>query len=221
MPYSKQFGDYYYSTTDGRKECDHVYIKGNDLQNLFTSEQSLVIGELGFGTGLNFVETARQFQNLAQGGAKLEFHSFELHPMTTGQIDKALTVWPEIEIEKQRLLSSWPSSFDTHQIFEFTPQITLHLHVGNVNETIYQTDFKANAWYLDGFSPARNESMWNRKLMQAVSDRTDIDGTLSSYTTAGWVRRNLQAAGFTINKCQGHVGKQYMIKGFKSPIEGQ
>lgn len=215
MPYSTQFGDYFYSKTDGRLECDHVFIKGNDLDNRFASGQSFIIAELGFGTGLNFLETVRQFQAIAPDNAKLEFHSFELIPMTANQIKKALTVWPEIEIEKQKLLSDWPTSFQSQQIFDFTANIKLHLHVGDVNDTIHQTGFRADAWYLDGFSPARNEAMWNEKLMQAVSDHTIIGGTLASYTAAGWVRRNLQAAGFTIEKCKGHAGKRDMIKGIK------
>lgn len=219
MPYSTQFGDYFYSKSDGRVECDYVFIKGNDLQNRFASGQSFVIAELGFGTGLNFLETARQFQILAHSDAKLEFHSFELYPMTSDQIDKALTAWPEIDAGKLQLLSHWPSLFQTHQIFQFSENITIHLHVGDVNETIYQTDFQADAWYLDGFAPARNEAMWNEKLMQAVYDRTSMNGTLASYTSAGWVRRNLKAAGFKIKKYQGHAGKWAVIKGIKSAIE--
>lgn len=219
MPYSTQFGDYFYSKADGRLECDHTFIKGNDLHNRFASGQSFVIGELGFGTGLNFLETARQFHAFAHRDAQLEFHSFELKPMTIEQIDRALAVWPEIETEKRKLLSVWSSSFEHHQTFELTPKITLHLHTGDVNNTIYQTNFLADAWYLDGFSPARNKAMWNETLMQAVSDRTNVNGTLASYTSAGWVRRNLQAAGFKIKKCQGHVGKRDMIRGIKSVIE--
>jgi tRNA U34 5-methylaminomethyl-2-thiouridine-forming methyltransferase MnmC len=215
MPYSTQFGDYFYSKTDGRLECNHVFINGNDLQTRFTSEQSFVIAELGFGTGLNFLETARLFHTLSPDGAKLEFHSFELFPMMSNEIDKALAVWPEIEAEKQRLLNIWPSSFEMYQVFQFKPNISLHLHVGDVNEIIHQTDLRADAWYLDGFSPARNHAMWNENLMQAVSDHTNSNGTLASYTAAGWVRRNLQAAGFTIKKCQGYAGKRDMIRGVK------
>lgn len=216
MPYSRQFGDYYYSKDDGRLESNHVFFQGNNLQSRFSSMQSFVIGELGFGTGLNFVETARQFKNIAADDAKLDFHSFELSPMTSDQIDKALAVWPEIDTGRLQLLRNWPSTFNPHQIIQFGHNIALHLHIGDVNEVIHQTEFQADAWYLDGFSPARNKTMWNEELLQAVSDRTVMGGTLASYTAAGWVRRNLQAAGFTITKCQGYGGKRDMIRGVKS-----
>ncbi len=70
-----------------------------------------------------------------------------------------------------------------------------------------------DAWFLDGFSPARNPELWDADLLKVAADLTAHGGTLATYTAAGWVRRNLQAAGFEIEKAEGFAGKREMVKG--------
>ena len=216
MPYSNEFGDYYYSKSDGRLECDHVFIDGNDLKNRFASSDRFVIGELGFGTGLNFLETLRQFKQYADQNAKLDFHSFEINPLDAATIQKALKIWPELDHELTQLLTVWPEVFEKDHVLEIDKNVNLHLHIGDVNDTLPKQSFLANAWYFDGFAPARNESMWSLDLMQEIAHHTQTDGTFSSYTAAGWVRRNLADAGFNVQKAKGFAGKRDMICGIKN-----
>ena len=90
----------------------------------------------------------------------------------------------------------------------------LHLHHAFASDAV--PHFVAcNAWFLDGFSPAKNKSMWAPELMQAVFDRTAPGGTFASYTAAGWVRRNLEDAGFTVERKPGFGRKRHMIVGTK------
>lgn len=217
MPYSRDFGDYYFSKNDGRLECDHVFIKGNQLDGRFQTAKHITIAELGFGTGLNFIETMRQFKRLAPKGAYLVFHSFECHPLSQDVIGKTLSVWPQIRDETSALLDQWPDRFEDCLKLRFGADITLYVHIGDVNSTLEPLDFQADAWFLDGFAPERNRSMWSLELMQEVARHTAENGTFSSYTAAGWVRRNLQRAGFHVRKTAGYAHKREMICGTLAP----
>lgn len=85
--------------------------------------------------------------------------------------------------------------------------------VGDALDRVSAWPGRADAWYLDGFAPAKNPDMWSAELMRAVARHTAPGGTFASYTAAGWVRRNLQAAGFIVEKAPGHGGKREMIRG--------
>ena len=110
MPYSPQFGDHFYSRGDGRRECAHVFIGGNELQSRFAAGGRLTIAETGFGTGLNFVETWRQWKKTARENAQLDFVSFERYPMPRKAIARALSAWPEIAAEAALLVAQWPET---------------------------------------------------------------------------------------------------------------
>src|SRR3954462_14347615 len=88
MPYSQEFGDHFYCQTDGRLECGHVFLSGNGLPERWNGRPTFLLGELGFGTGLNFSETWRQWKLYGQPGQHLHFMSFELYPMRREEIDR-------------------------------------------------------------------------------------------------------------------------------------
>ncbi len=91
MPYSREFGDHFYCRTDGRLECGHVFLAGNGLPERWATGGAFTIGELGFGTGLNFCETWRQWKAAATGGT-LHFVSFERFPMQAEEISGRLPI---------------------------------------------------------------------------------------------------------------------------------
>jgi tRNA U34 5-methylaminomethyl-2-thiouridine-forming methyltransferase MnmC len=227
MPYSEEFGDFYYSKADGRAECRHVFLAGNGLPDRFAETQLFVIGELGFGTGLNFLETWAAWEAAALEGARLEFHSFELRLLDRGDMERALSAWPDLGPRAGQLIAAWPDRLDGDVRIEFTNKnrpVSLHVHSGKALERLPRAGISADAWYLDGFSPARNPEMWSSELMRAVAGRTRPGGTFATYSAAGWVRRNLQAAGFAVEKRPGHAGKRDMSAGFLAsalPVPGQ
>lgn len=216
MPYSEEFGDFYYSKADGRAECRHVFLAANGLPERFVGKQNFVIAELGFGTGLNFIETWSAWEASAATGARLEFHSFELRLLDRDDIERALSAWPDLAAKACELVKLWPSQPDGDVRIDFECQgktIHLHIHRGLALEQLSAATFAADAWFLDGFSPARNPDMWSVELMRAVAEHTVEGGTFATYSAAGWVRRNLQAAGFTVQKRPGHSGKRDMSAG--------
>ena len=222
LPISTRFDDPYYSKEDGRAETNHVFIHGNELPTRWRHMQHCSIAELGFGTGLNFLETIRQWKTMKPNGATLDFISFEQFPMSGEEMAKALSKWPELEPLANRLIDRWNSK---GEIFSFCLQselvegsidegcINLTVHFGDANEILSRLSFKADAWYLDGFSPAKNLELWNECLMQEVGKHTVADGTFATYTAAGFVRRNLASAGFDVLKSKGFGRKRDMLTG--------
>ncbi len=213
MPFSNAFQDHFYSRADGRAECGHVFIAANRLPERWQAGGTFAIGELGFGTGLNFCETFRQWKRRRPAGARLSFTSFELYPMTSAEIDRALSHWPEIADERHALLSRWPDAPSAAVEIEIDPQTRLVVHCGDALTSLAACAGRFDAWYLDGFAPSRNPDMWSAALMQAVFDHTRPRGTFGTYTAAGFVRRNLQAAGFTVTRAPGFADKREMLCG--------
>lgn len=218
MPYSVAFSDHFYCREDGRAECGHVFLAGNGLPDRWLQATDFVIGELGFGTGLNFCETWRQWRLTAgkPADAKLHFISFELYPMSADAIDKALSRWPEIDHERQTLASQWPAKPEGIVSLQFAPDVRLSVICGDAHTNIEASSQMFDAWYLDGFAPSRNPDLWSLDIMTSLVEHTSPGGTFATYAAAGFVRRNLQAAGFTVERRPGYGKKREMLSGTKA-----
>lgn len=214
MPYSPEFGDHFYCREDGRAECGHVFLAGNGLPGRWVAGGVFVIGELGFGTGLNFCETWRVWKDvvLEEKTPPLHFISFELHPMPRDSIDKALSRWPELEAERHALVACWPEEPTGRVDLDFGA-VRLTVVCGDAFSNLADSSLAFDAWYLDGFAPSRNPAMWSEEILKAVFDHTRADGTFATYAAAGFVRRNLIAAGFDVERRPGFAGKREMLCG--------
>ena len=133
------------------------------------------MGELGFGTALNFLETVQTWQEHAVEGAKLIYTSFELYPLTKQDMTRALKPWPDLLALAQPFLDQLSVQTGINEISQ--DNVTLRLVIGDANETVAQTSTPVDAWLLDGFSPAKNPELWNADLMQScllyTSDAAD------------------------------------------------
>lgn len=213
VPFSSRFEDTYFSDVDGRAETGEVFLGGNGLPARWSDGRDFVAAELGFGTGLNFLETVAQWRKFGPADGTLRFVSFEKYPLECDEMLRALSPWPEIEMLAGDWLEVWPPD---EAVFRQTQgDILLEVHVGDARTRIGATEFAADAWYLDGFSPAQNPELWDKDLLRAVFERTVAGGTFSTYTAAGWVRRNLQAAGFEVRRVPGFGRKRERLQGVK------
>lgn len=217
MPYSTAFGDHFYCQTDGRLECGHVFLAGNGLPERWSGRKDFLIGELGFGTGLNFTETWRQWKLHREAGQHLHFTSFELHPMRREEIGRALSHWSEIDAEREALTAAWPEMPADIVQLDLDAQTRLSVVCGAALNGVAAATPGFDAWYLDGFAPSRNGDMWSEELMRLVCGKTTAGGTFATYAAAGFVRRNLIVAGFTVERRKGFAGKREMLCGIKSP----
>lgn len=211
VPISTRFDDPYYSLDNGLAETAHVFLHGNDLPARF--DRPLHIAELGFGTGLNFLATVRAWQ-AAGAQYPLHFTSFEGFAMTAAQAQDALTAFPEVTDLVEALITCWDDAMTRPA--HYAPDILLEVITGDVRQSLPRWAGSADAWYLDGFSPAKNPDMWEAPLMQAVYDHTAPGGTLATYTAAGHVRRALAEAGFVVTRTPGYGRKRHMTRGVKA-----
>ena len=214
VPVSARFDDTYFSKQGGRDEVRHVFLNGNGLPGRWQGRNRFVVGELGFGTGLSFLETAFAWRGTALPEAQLEFVSFEKYPVGSDGIRKTMSSWPELMPLCEELCDSLV--FEPGWNSVNLGAIRLTLAIGDVNDLIDAWEGLADAWFLDGFSPNKNPDMWSEGLMTKVGARTLDGGTFATFTAAGWVRRNLQNAGFRVRKSPGYGRKREMASGVKS-----
>ncbi len=205
IPVSTRFDDPYFSLANGLDETRHVFLAGNDLPARL--HPGFQIAELGFGTGLNLLATL-----IACGDTPIRYTSFEAYPMSAAEIARALAAFPEAEAVAAPFLEAWARG---DRQFQLGP-IDVDIVIGDARETLPAWDGRADAWYLDGFSPAKNPELWGPDLIAAVGAHTAPGGTFATYTAAGFVRRNLAAAGFAVTRAPGHGHKRHMSRGVKA-----
>ncbi|MEJ6389981.1 tRNA (5-methylaminomethyl-2-thiouridine)(34)-methyltransferase MnmD [Gymnodinialimonas ulvae] len=205
VPVSTQFDDPFYSFDNGLAESQYVFLQGNDLPDRF--QDGFHVGELGFGTGLNFLTTLRAFRE-AGGPGTLRFTSFEAFPMPLADLKRALGAFRGL-----------PSDIFTSLTDETLPlrmegnDFDLRIIPGQAGRTLPPWEGVVDAWYLDGFAPAKNPGMWTAEMMAEVAKHTAPGGTFATYTAVGDVRRALEAAGFAVTRCAGFGRKRHMTRG--------
>ena len=213
-PHSRQFDDIYFSKDQSLEETRHVFIDQNDLRQRFsamTPEQCLVIGETGFGTGLNFFCAWQLFSESAPPGARLHFVSVEKYPLSHADLSRALALWPELAPFSTQLLAQYVAVHEGFQSFAFDQgRVRLTLMIGDVLEQLPQLDAQIDAWFLDGFAPAKNPQMWTPELFTQIGRLSAANATLGTFTSTGWVRRGLIAVGFEMKRVPG-IGKKWEV----------
>lgn len=224
-PVSRDFDDIYFSTENGLEESRYVFLEGNRLRSRFINHPRplFIVAESGFGTGLNFLALWQMFatfrrENPNTNLQRLHFISFEKFPLTLADLRKAHQHWPELAPWAEQLQAQWPQPFaGCHRLLLDEGRVTLDLWLGDINTLISQLDDTSNqqvdAWFLDGFSPAKNPQMWTASLFHAVARLTRPGGTVATFTAAGFVRRGLGSAGFTLHKNVGFGRKREMLIG--------
>ncbi|MDD2055926.1 bifunctional tRNA (5-methylaminomethyl-2-thiouridine)(34)-methyltransferase MnmD/FAD-dependent 5-carboxymethylaminomethyl-2-thiouridine(34) oxidoreductase MnmC [Pseudomonas sp. GD03860] len=213
-PHSRQFDDIYFSKDQSLEETRHVFIEQNDLRARFSAlapGQCLVIGETGFGTGLNFFCAWQLFADCATADARLHFISVEKYPLSRADLTRALALWPELAPFSTQLLAQYVAVHEGFQTFCFDHgRVQLTLMIGDALEQLPQLDAQVDAWFLDGFAPAKNPQMWTPELFAQVGRLSAANATLGTFTSTGWVRRGLIAVGFEMKRIPG-IGKKWEI----------
>ncbi|WP_062270533.1 bifunctional tRNA (5-methylaminomethyl-2-thiouridine)(34)-methyltransferase MnmD/FAD-dependent 5-carboxymethylaminomethyl-2-thiouridine(34) oxidoreductase MnmC [Endozoicomonas arenosclerae] len=217
QPVSTTFDDVYFSTVSGLKETHHVFIDSNALPERFEAlkqNDCFTIGETGFGTGLNFLCAWALFEQIAPATARLHFVSTEKYPLSQKDLQQALSMWPELSEYSKPLVECYMPAMEGQQHFSFAMgRIKLTLCLGDVLKTLPDLEGKVDAWFLDGFSPAKNPDMWQPELFTAMAAKSHLETTYATFTSARGVRDGLSEAGFSVEKTIGFGHKREMVKG--------
>jgi tRNA U34 5-methylaminomethyl-2-thiouridine-forming methyltransferase MnmC len=210
VPRSTLFDDPYYSLQGGLEESRHVFLAGNDLPARF--RDGFRIAELGFGTGLNLIATvlARQASGCI---GRLDFTSFEAHPMPAADMARAHAAFPQIDTLSAEIITNWKEGRRRFSIAD----VDVDVITGDAAQTLPRWDGLADAWFLDGFSPTKNPALWSGDILTGIARHAAPGGTFATYTAAGHVRRALQAAGFQVSRVPGFGTKRHMTRGILTP----
>jgi tRNA U34 5-methylaminomethyl-2-thiouridine-forming methyltransferase MnmC len=211
VPVSTQFDDPYFSLEDGLAETRHVFLAGNRLPERF--RLGFHIAELGFGSGLNLLATLHLWRSSGQAGV-LHYTSFEAFPMSAEAMIRAQSSFCELDAVVADLSPFWQQGAQQIEL----PDLAFNLIPGDVCQTLPAWTGWADAWFLDGFSPEKNPEMWHENLMAAVGSHSADQATVATYTAAGFVRRGLAAAGFTVARAPGFGRKRHMTKAYREAV---
>ncbi|MCO6384949.1 tRNA (5-methylaminomethyl-2-thiouridine)(34)-methyltransferase MnmD [Oceanicola sp. 502str15] len=204
-PVSTRFDDPYFSLENGLAETRHTFLAGNGLPGRLC--EGFHVGELGFGTGLNLLAF---WQAAREAGVAVRYTGFEGFPMSAAEAARALEpfapAFPELA---EALVAGWPEAGGRFS----APGLEAEVIAGDARTTLPDWTGRADAWFLDGFSPAKNPELWEPELMAEVARHTAPGGTFATYTAAGHVRRALEAAGFDVARAPGYGRKRHMSRG--------
>ncbi|WP_395944996.1 tRNA (5-methylaminomethyl-2-thiouridine)(34)-methyltransferase MnmD [Brevundimonas sp.] len=212
-PRSGRFGDVYFSRDDGLAETRAVFLQGCGLPDAWAGRRRFTVAELGFGTGLNIVALLDLWRRTRPEGGRLHIFSIEGFPLTADEARRALSNWPELAEAAQALTEAWPErtpGFHRVDLPEF--HAVLDLAVGDVAWALEQWSGPADAWFLDGFSPALNPGMWSPEIMARIAARSAPGARVATFTVAGAVRRGLSDHGFVVEKKPGHGRKRERLE---------
>ncbi|MBO6503338.1 MAG: tRNA (5-methylaminomethyl-2-thiouridine)(34)-methyltransferase MnmD [Kordiimonadaceae bacterium] len=213
VPIADNFDDPYYSLAGGLEESRFVFLQGANIVERAVSRQRFVIGETGFGTGLNFLATWMEWRKRQHTG-RLIFVSTEAHPLVPSDMEKAHDAFPEIHELALKLRDALPPPSDGFHVRNFdNGQVSLLLLIGDASRMFSKLDASIDAWFLDGFAPAKNPEMWSESLFQQIARLSKPGSTLATFTAAGFVRRGLAEVGFEMRKTPGYARKRERLVG--------
>jgi tRNA 5-methylaminomethyl-2-thiouridine biosynthesis bifunctional protein len=227
-PFSQQFDDIYFSREDGLAETDYVFLQQNRLAERWAAldpQQAgvFVIGETGFGTGLNFFCAWQLWQTVAPKSWRLHFISVEKFPLEREQLQRALQQWPQFAAQSAELLENYPTRIPGHHLLQLSDSVALQLIFDDAVSAFadlhdsaasdLRNGFKIDAWFLDGFAPAKNPAMWSTELFAHIGRLSRPGTSFATFTVAGPVKRGLIEAGFRIEKIAGFGNKRQMLRG--------
>ncbi|WP_281990861.1 tRNA (5-methylaminomethyl-2-thiouridine)(34)-methyltransferase MnmD [Sulfitobacter geojensis] len=205
VPVSTRFDDPFFSLENGVAETQHVFLDGNDLPARFA--RGFRIAELGFGTGLNLLVAWDAWDRAGIAGP-LHFTSFEAFPMPPDDMARAHQAFPAFDGKRDALAAAWQGKGGVIEL----PGLRAEIVEGDARLTLPAWQGQVDAWFLDGFSPAKNPELWTPELMLEVGAHTAPLGTAATYTAAGFVRRGLGAAGFEVERTTGYGRKRHMTR---------
>lgn len=228
QPLSSVFGDVYFSRVNGLEETRHVFLRHNQLaerwQQLGPTEK-FVIAETGFGSGLNFLAAWELWLAIAPISAQLHFVSVEKFPLTKEDLRRALALWPELQHLSQQLIDAYPCIVGEgfHRLSFMDGRIKLTLIINDAahgfaqllttTDPLYaQYTPKVDAWFLDGFAPAKNPQMWSEELFSCIHQLSTAGTTAATFSAAAIVKKGLRFAGFSLEKVAGFGRKREMLK---------
>jgi len=211
-PCAPAYGDIYHAAAGGLEQARHVFLGGNDLPQRWQSRETFTILETGFGLGLNFLAAWQAWRDDPQRPTRLHFVSVEKHPFRIDDLARLHEAWPELAPLAAELRAQWPLLMPGLHRLHFGA-VTLTLAFGDALDLLPQLVAQADAFFLDGFSPAKNPELWSDAVIGELRRLAASGATLATWAVTGDVRRRLASADFLLEKRPGFAAKRQMLVG--------
>ena len=205
IPFNEEFGDIYFNTEKPWFESEFVFASA--LDEIWQSKDSFIVAETGFGAGLNFFTLCKKFKNSPK---KLHFVSIEKSPIKKEDL---LKIYENLGIFKayaKKLVSLYPPLISGIHRINFAPNITLDLCYGEADQILPELDFAADIWFLDGFAPSKNGSIWSEDVFKETARLSRVGTIVRTYSCAKMVKVGLKNAGFLLSLKEGYARKRQM-----------
>ncbi|TQR33780.1 bifunctional tRNA (5-methylaminomethyl-2-thiouridine)(34)-methyltransferase MnmD/FAD-dependent 5-carboxymethylaminomethyl-2-thiouridine(34) oxidoreductase MnmC [Campylobacter sp. MIT 99-7217] len=215
-PYSTLFEDFYFNSKEGIEESEFVYTKAFE----FEQKDTFIIAELGFGIGLNFFLTLQRFLGLKNRPKKLFYVSLEGFYLSCEELlqsYKKLGIYEKFKDFLEPFLKAYPKCKDGMYRFYFE-DCFLDLVFADARKGIKELDFKADVWYLDGFSPRTNPTLFDEDMIKEVARLSKKGTQICTFSASSLLRKALEKYNFKIQKLQG-FRKRQMIRAFFEGFE--
>lgn len=212
-PRALDYGDVYFSAEDGLEETRAVFLRACGLPEAWAGRANFVVGELGFGTGLNALGLWQLWREAGAADGWLDLVSVEKHPLDQGAAARAFAAWPQLGELARKLLAQWPSRLKGPQRLVFPEdRFAITIFHDEVEAALGQIDGQVDAWFLDGFAPDRNAAMWSQPVFNRIGELSAPGARVGTFTVAGFVRRGLAEAGFEVAKRPGFGRKRERLE---------
>lgn len=213
---SPLFGDVYKSSAGAFGEAETVFVASARAR--WRCQAAFAILELGFGLGINFLATLAAWRGDPDRPRRLDFISIEAHPLPAATLADTLGQLDACAADVRRLAAHWPlPTSGLHRIAFEQGQVILTLAFGDAAAILPRLSLGADAFYLDGFAPARNPAMWSPALMKQLARRARPGASVASYSVAAPVRHALAQAGFDTRREPGFGSKRARLLGHYAP----
>jgi tRNA 5-methylaminomethyl-2-thiouridine biosynthesis bifunctional protein len=216
-PRSRAYGDVYHPRSGALAQARHVFLADGALAERWRGRGRFVVLETGFGLGNNFLATWAAWQDDAAPRPPLHYLSIDESPPTRAAL-AATARDPALAPLAAELARRWPPlTCNLHRIAFDDDAVELLLAFGAVSAWLPQLVAAVDAFFLDGFAPARNPAMWEPRIFKAMARLAATDATVVTWSAARAVRDGLASAGFAVERAAGSDGKRDITRARFAP----
>ncbi len=200
-----EMNETYHSKFGAINEAMHVFIRSG-LEQKKLPEINIL--EVGFGTGLNVFLSIKYFkeQKIIK---EIYYESLEKYPLEE-EIFTRLN-YAGNDDEKELFLKMHHADWD--KPVELIPGFTLLKR--KLDLMNFYSDKVFDLVYFDAFAPNKQEELWTVEIFKNLYTYMKSGGILVTYSAKGQVRRNMQQAGFKVERIPGPPGKREMLRAVK------
>lgn len=212
------FDDVYHARAGAMGQARHVFLGGNDLPAAWQGRRRYAILETGFGLGHNLLATWQAWRDDPLRCERLDYVSLELHPPTRADLERALAGSGAPADRAAELVAAWPPAMPgLHRLAFEGGRFVLWLALGDARELLPALVGRFDAFYLDGFAPARNPEMWEPRLLAALGRLAAHGASAATWSVAATVRAGLVQAGFELGRRPGFDRRREMTVARHAP----